>query len=644
MANRAYIANQNKSPKSTTSTTSTQSGTRAASSSGSASGMSNKASNLSQYYSGKGSQLGNSVQSRFSDPNFSSAAQRAGISQSQYSINPGNASYNQAILRELQNGGNTQTTNPLDNAQVQTQTTPTNQTVGEILGTPTRQYQDFSYSASPQDRTLKDALSYYSQQSGQNVNENQIRRDILNQFNDRIAATNQIYDENLARARQIGQGDVGSGTALLAARGLTGSGRGMAMAQGIQDENLQREEGIQAQRLAAISAIQNEAQTLAQQAIADKNAAKQAGYSNYIAYLGKYNEQKDAAKSALAQSIISKGLDINTINPQQLESIAKGIGATGDEVRSAYDVLKQEQDAMELKALQDGAFNLSEGQARYDAQGNLIAERAKTYKGGGGSGGGNASGAQRAISAISGTSGGNLDTNSLQDAIAFLSPGMAKNEREAFNTSVNRFLKAGNTKAVEELIFKTAVNQLPDAGTKANVTKKRAIYNQVGELASALDEFYAKGGSTDILTGKKQAINNKLGNVANPELRSIGQRVTFLVDELGKAQSGAALNANEEALYKSLFPSANKTAALNTADVGALQEALRSSVEETVGVALGSSGVNQVSGSVFGDQPKKPKATPPPAPKGSMRVRLKSSGQIGDIPASEFNSALYERV
>lgn len=382
MANRnIYAQNKSKNPKSTTSTTSTQSGTRTASTSGSSSGMSGgNASNLSQYYAGKGSQLGNSVSSRFSDPDFAGAAQRAGISQSQYSINPGNASYNQSILRELQNGGNTQSTNPLDNAQVQTPSTPTTPSMEELGITDNNQYTtDFNYSGSKIDPVYSNALSYFGGQMNQNIDDKKVRRDILSQFNDRIAATNQIYDETLARARQMGQGDVGSGTALLAARGLTGSGRGMAMAQGIQDQNMQREEGVQAQRLAAISAIQNEAQALAQQAIADKEAAKQSGYAGYIQYLGKYNEQKDAAKSALAQSIISKGLDINTINPQQLESIAKGIGATGDEVRNVYDVLKKEQEAAEAKALQDSYYTLSEGQQRFDANGNVVASVAKTF-------------------------------------------------------------------------------------------------------------------------------------------------------------------------------------------------------------------------------------------------------------------------
>lgn len=572
-----------------------------------------KASNLSQYYSGKGSRLGGSVSERFSDPDFASAAQRAGISQSQYAINPGNAAYNQSILAQLQSGAPA--------APVQAPgAVVTQPTVGEALqgAAQSPQYRDFSFQTP--DNPYAALGSMFQQQALGNVDEKSIRRDILRGFNDRISATNQIYDQLLSQAQQTGRGEVGSGTALLAARGLAGSARGQAIATGITDQNLAREQGIQAQRANALAEIANLAESQAQEQIAAKQTARQQGYANYVDYLSREAAANETNRKNIIEALIARGISPDEIDPTQLSKIASNVRTTADVLRGEYASAKAAQEAEAAKAALEGRFELSEGQALYDADGNIIAERKKTYapKDGGGGGGG--------ISAIAGTAGGSLDTSSLQDAIAFLSPGMAKNEREAFNNSVNRFLKAGNTKAVEELIFKTAVNQLPDAGTKSNVTKKRAIYNQVGDLAQSLEEFYAAGGSTDILSGKKQQITNKLGKVADPELRRIGQRVTFLVDELGKAQSGAALNANEEALYKSLFPSAGKTAALNTADVGALQEALRASVEETVGVALGSGGTAQVSGSVFGDQPKAPTGS-----SGAVKFKLGADGKYHPV-------------
>lgn len=474
------------------------------------------ASNLSQYYSGKGSQLGRSVSQRFADPEFASAAQRAGISQQQYQINPGNAKYNQSILAQLKAGGTTQANPLVETVQNNTTTTPT---VGEVLQTAEStqpQYDNVSYEfgADP----MAGVLGYYKSLADQKVDEDKIRRDILSQFQGRINATNQVYDQLLSQARKVGQGEVGAGTALLAARGLAGSARGQAIAGGIEQQNLEREQGVEAQRLQQIEEIQNQAYALAQQAVADKQAAKDAGYDKYVEHLGKDREIKAGMRNNFVASLIYSGKDINNLNPQQLRDIAKQLGSSADEIRTTYDILKAQQEA---KTAEDQAFTLSEGQARYvldpeTGEYTQVAQRGKTYKGGsgGGSGGGG------------GVSGGTLEG---------LYSMLGKTTANAVIAQADKF---GNNPIVQkynDFIGVANVILGVDPNTQNPADHQAVIYN----FAKALDpDSVVREGEYATIQKYSQAIGKKYGGQIKQAISGKG----FLSPEAIKSMQTSTKN------------------------------------------------------------------------------------------------------
>jgi len=339
------------------------------------------AKNLSQYYSGKGSELGTSVQARFSDPSFSSAAQRAGISQNDYAINQGNASYNQRILAQLQGGSQPQ-------APQQPMTAP-QQTLGDAFGTQETQspYKRFSYDVG--DNPYAELGSMFKQEANQKVDEGKIRRDTLARFRDQMSGTDQAYNQMYQEAQQRGKGDVGSGTAILAARGLAGSQRGEAIAQGVETANSQRENAILAAKASALADISNMAEQQAQQLISGKQAARQQGYSNYVDYLGKESTINENNRKNILQALLSQGIDPNEIDPNEFNKIASKVRTTGDILKGEYSAMKAAQDAAAAKDAQDRLVSLSEGQTLFDpVTGEVVYKANKTYKGGSGSGGG----------------------------------------------------------------------------------------------------------------------------------------------------------------------------------------------------------------------------------------------------------------
>lgn len=219
------------------------------------------------------------------------------------------------------------------------------------------------------------------------VDTGRIRSDILSRFQDRINATNDIYNRQLAAARQEGVGRVGSGTSLLAARGLTGSMRGGAIKENILDQNRQIEGAIDAERNAAIQNILGMAEQSAIEEAARRREAIQSGASNYINYVKSQGETKRANLENVAGQLIVQGIDPAQLDANYISKLAKDIGVSTNDIMSAYKTAQ-------YKASQGEGFELSEGQARYDAQGNVIAKNAKTYapKSGGSSSGGTIAG------------------------------------------------------------------------------------------------------------------------------------------------------------------------------------------------------------------------------------------------------------
>lgn len=244
---------------------------------------------------------------------------------------------------------------------------------------------------------------YYSTlaNGGDPVDERRIRSQTMDRFQAEIDATNQIYAEKLRQAKLTGRGRVGSGTAIQARRGLLGSDFGGALTDNINTDNNAIYAGVNAEKNAAVQAILGLADKAAAEAIAEKRAAMEKGLDARLKYYEEAGVRKVTNTQKAAQYLVTQGYDPKSIPADVLQKLATSFGVSVEDLTGAYANAKAEKEAADLKALQDGAFNLSEGQARYDANGNLIASRVKTYAPGSGGGSGTSVEAQSWASLIS---------------------------------------------------------------------------------------------------------------------------------------------------------------------------------------------------------------------------------------------------
>lgn len=262
--------------------------------------------------------------------------------------------------------------------------TPTN--TGTSTNTPIGSvFNDTYANNTSSDRNYQNAQNILTTQmnGGDVVDTNRIRSDTIAQFQDRINALNQIYDQQLQQSQLQGKGRTGSGTAVLAARGLAGSGRGAAIQEGITQQNNAADAAVQAERSSAIQQVLGLANQQATEEAARRREAVVGGAKEYINFIKTQGERKQSDLNDLSGSLIAQGFDPSTMSAQELKDLATSRGVSTNDIIGAYKQAKftydQEQQAASAKAKQDGQFNLSEGQARYDSTGKLIASRGKTY-------------------------------------------------------------------------------------------------------------------------------------------------------------------------------------------------------------------------------------------------------------------------
>jgi len=158
------------------------------------------------------------------------------------------------------------------------------------------------------------------------------RGQFISMFQDRINALNQVYDQQLSKARIAGQGRVGSGTAVLNRRGLVGSPRGQAIQENIVDANTGFEESIQARRNAEVGAVEGLVSQMAVEEARAKSLSKEQGADAYLEHLKTVEVRKSGYLDQNIESVMSQGLDINNV----ADSIAKGLGVQKEQVLLKY--------------------------------------------------------------------------------------------------------------------------------------------------------------------------------------------------------------------------------------------------------------------------------------------------------------------
>ena len=295
--------------------------------------------------------------------NLSTIAQNAGLTPQQFAaLNPqlANSSNNyQGLNNVVQVGAGynlTAPTNTLPQGNTGAPTGSATVTGTNTLATPSGSYQ------SPETLAAQQAQANYLN-SLTNPDENSIYQQKLAQMQASIDATNNMYADELARAKQTGTGRLGTSTAINARRGTLGSDFGVAQYNTVEDANKQIENSIENERLARINAIMSQAKSDASSEYRSKRDEFAKGLDARLAYYQNADQRKVDNTSKAVKAILAQGLDINSIDPTSLTSYAKYYGITPEDIKASYATEKKAYDEAQVKA--NPSFELSQGQSKY---------------------------------------------------------------------------------------------------------------------------------------------------------------------------------------------------------------------------------------------------------------------------------------
>ena len=259
--------------------------------------------------------------------------------------------------------------------------TPITSVTPDELTTVSQAYGDF----------VRDPNQYMASQG---MSEQDFRNKEMARMQREIDATNAVYANKLARAKELGQGRLGSSTAIQARRGMLGSDFGEAITRGTENVNQDIYNSIEAERALAESQIRLGVEQMAKKNFEEARAAKESGFKNYIEFLKGSEEKKQANAEQLANILVAQGIDPGSYSSLNADAIKSG--TTADLVKRAYmlkryesEQASQAEQAASQRKIQEalagkGMQTIGEGQAGYQydpvtGQYKLVASRAKTY-------------------------------------------------------------------------------------------------------------------------------------------------------------------------------------------------------------------------------------------------------------------------
>lgn len=211
---------------------------------------------------------------------------------------------------------------------------------------------------------LNDAESAYLKmlkEQSQPVDEDAIRRKTQEQFQAEIDAVNRLFAEKKAEEARVGQGRIGSGTAVQARRGLLGSTFGEAQKERVVSYNQSIQDAIQAEQQLQLASIMNEVRQSAKEEAAAKTLARQQGAVAYVEFLRGQADRKQQRVSDAITNVLNSDTEVSE---DLFASLAKELGVSVDIIKSQYNAAKKAATPEPTPA--DKPFSVAPGASVYD--------------------------------------------------------------------------------------------------------------------------------------------------------------------------------------------------------------------------------------------------------------------------------------
>ncbi len=231
-----------------------------------------------------------------------------------------------------------------------------------------------------QDDPYADIGNYYKDQMSQEVNPQDIYNQKLNQWQGYMDSLKSVYANKALEVDKQITGQLGTNRATQARSGLIGSTFGGAQNTKVENAGLEQKRILADEMDAKVRYLMGEINRDVSSEIAAKRQAIAQGTESYTKFLAEGQQRKLDQVNRISMSAMQQGIkSIDELGADTLKEMSQKLGMTTSDIKYYFNTLKKQQEVEAAKTEREGQFNLSEGQARYNSDGSLIASKGKTY-------------------------------------------------------------------------------------------------------------------------------------------------------------------------------------------------------------------------------------------------------------------------
>lgn len=174
----------------------------------------------------------------------------------------------------------------------------------------------------------------------------------------------------------------------------------------------------------------------------------------------------------------------------------------------------------------------------------------------------------------------------LVDAMYNVNAGTAEGQQKRDLQKIASLVSDGKTKEAKQLIMSRVTSKMSTTERDAQLDRRNTI-DALEDMQSALNEYVSLSGNTNILKGSIEDVANKIGTTSDPRLASIKTRIIQATQKYRNSITGAAWGDQEDAEYKTIFPSIKNTSKLNNTIIDTMVPLLKNNERNSISAFLG---------------------------------------------------------
>lgn len=229
------------------------------------------------------------------------------------------------------------------------------------------------------DSVINNRIAKYKQESDTPIDEETVRKSFRDRIQGQLDAINQTYSSLLANTRLKGENNKGINRAINARSGMLGSTFGASTDASIDRVNSDVEKTVEAERLGLVSKLMSDNENDTTSYLEKLRGEKLNAQDSLMETLQTRETRSAGQASKLAQALLAKGVDLNSLSQQDFQEIQTQYGIDPANLVSEMDKAQYNRDTQQLNLNKNRYQNISDGVMMYDTLTGKMVENTKNF-------------------------------------------------------------------------------------------------------------------------------------------------------------------------------------------------------------------------------------------------------------------------